>query len=82
MSAAAAASASQADTAGRRSQRNGRHKHVRSADDLKRARRVGNVDRRRRDIGTGDNADATMVDRQLISCTWSRTIDDIVSGAV
>jgi len=31
-------------------------------DNLKRGRLVGNVDRQQRDIGTGDNGDATVVD--------------------
>ena len=51
-------------------------------DDLKRGRLVGSVDRRQQDIGTGDNGNAAVVDRQLISCTRSHTIDDVVSGAV
>jgi len=46
-------------------------------DDLKRGRLVRNVDRQERDIGTGDNGDATVVDRQVVSCTRSRTIDNI-----
>jgi len=48
------------------------------ADDLKRGRLVGNVNQRQRDIGTGDNGDATVVDPQVISCTRSRTIEDVV----
>jgi len=31
-------------------------------DDLKRGWLIGNVDRRQRDIGTGDNGDAVMAD--------------------
>jgi len=37
------------------------------SDDLKRGRLIGNVDRRQRDVGTGDNGDAAMVDRQVVS---------------
>jgi len=48
------------------------------ADDLKRGRRIGNVYRRQRDISTGDDSDATMVDQQVVSCTRSRTINDDV----
>jgi len=51
------------------------------ADHLECGWLVRSVDRRQRDIGTGDNADAAVVDRQVVSCTWSRTIDDVVSGA-
>jgi len=43
---------------------------------------IGNVDRRPRNIGTGDNGDAAVVDRQVVSCTRSCTIDDVVSGAL
>jgi len=51
------------------------------ADDLKRGRLIGNVDRRQRDIG--ENRDAAMVDRQVASCrpTRLRAIDNVVSGA-
>jgi len=31
-----------------------------------------------RDIVTGDNGDAAVVDRQVVSCMWSRTIDNVV----
>jgi len=44
-------------------------------------RMIGSVNRRQRDIGTGDSGDAAVVDRQVVSCTRSRTIDDVVSSA-
>jgi len=47
-------------------------------DDLKRGRLVGKVDRQQRDIDTGDNGDAAMVDRQVVSCTRLRTINNVV----
>jgi len=37
---------------------------------------VGSVDQRQRDISTGDNGDTAVVDRQVVSCTPSCTIDD------
>jgi len=48
------------------------------ADDLKCCRLIGNVDRQQRDIGIGENGDTAVVDRQVISCMRSRTIDDVV----
>jgi len=48
------------------------------ADDLKRGRLVGNVNRRQRNIGTGDNGDAAVVDGQVVSCTQSCMINDVV----
>ena len=47
------------------------------ADDLKRGQLVRNVDQQERDIGTGDNGDTAVADRQVVSCTRSRTIDDV-----
>jgi len=50
------------------------------ADDLKCGRLVGNVSRRQHDIDTGDSGDAAVVDRQVVSCTRLRMINDVVSG--
>jgi len=47
-------------------------------DDLKRCWLIGNVDRRQRDIDSGENGDTAVVDRQVISCMRSRTINDVV----
>ena len=44
------------------------------SDDLKRGRLIGNVDRRQRDVGTGDNGDAAMVDRQVRGRARSTTL--------
>jgi len=49
-------------------------------DDLKPGQMVGNVDRQKRNIGTGDNVDIAVVDRQVANCTRSHTIDDVISG--
>jgi len=46
-------------------------------DDLKRSV-IGNVNRRQRDMGTGDNGDTAVVDPRAVSCMRSRMIDDIV----
>jgi len=45
------------------------------SDDLKCGRLVGDVDRRQRDIGTGNNGNAAVDDRQVVSCTRLPTID-------
>jgi len=51
------------------------------ADHLECGRLVHSVDQRQHDIGTGNNADAAVVDQQVVSCMWSCMIDDVVSGA-
>ena len=48
-------------------------------DDLKRSV-IGNVNRRQRDMGTGDNGDTAVVDPRAVSCTRSRMIDDVSSA--
>jgi len=41
-------------------------------DDLKHGQLIGNVDRRQCNIGTVDNGDAAMVDRQVVTAVRSR----------